>query len=317
MHDKVSIVIPVYNGANYVGEAIDSALAQTYKNIEIIVINDGSTDNTEEIVASYGSRIRYFRKENGGVSSALNLGISQMTGKWFSWLSHDDLYMPEKIEKQIAAVKELSSKNIDCQKYMFYCQGGMIDANGNNKSYAPKIKLEGVYSGKEMLKNMFHGCPLGGCGFLIPKSMFYEVGFFDETMRYMQDVFEWEKAFLAGYGLCAIKDELVKTRIHGKQVSTTGKNYGLVDRERVGDYLIIHLDGLFTEKDNKNLLKEYLMFCLRNNSTNIAKKIQKKLSRQGDLYLLDRFKIILLYLSGRLRRSLKKIYYKIKYNADR
>ena len=75
----VSIVIPVYNGANYMRQAIDSALAQTYGNIEIIVVNDGSTDGgeTERIALSYGDRIRYFRKENGGCASALNYGISQ------------------------------------------------------------------------------------------------------------------------------------------------------------------------------------------------------------------------------------------------
>ena len=69
-------------------EAIDSALAQTYERVEVIVVNDGSTDGTEQIALSYGERIRYFRKENGGVSSALNLGIKEMKGEYFSWLSH-------------------------------------------------------------------------------------------------------------------------------------------------------------------------------------------------------------------------------------
>ena len=68
---NVSIVIPVYNGSNYVREAIDSALSQTYKNIEIIVVNDGSTDDTDEICKSYGNKIRYFKKENGGVSTEI------------------------------------------------------------------------------------------------------------------------------------------------------------------------------------------------------------------------------------------------------
>ena len=88
----VSIVIPVYNGSNYVRDAIDSALAQTYKNCEVIVVNDGSQDGgaTDEICRSYGERIRYFRKENGGVATAVNLGIEQMRGEYFSWLSHDD-----------------------------------------------------------------------------------------------------------------------------------------------------------------------------------------------------------------------------------
>ena len=99
----VSIVIPAYNASNYLAEAIESALAQTYRNIEIIVVNDGSRDDgaTERVALSYGDRIRYFKKENGGSSSALNMGIANMTGEWFSWLSHDDLYEPDKLEKQI------------------------------------------------------------------------------------------------------------------------------------------------------------------------------------------------------------------------
>ena len=71
MNPKVSIIIPIYNGEKYMNEAIDSALSQTYDNCEIIVINDGSTDHTEAIAKSYGDKIRYFYKENGGVSTAL------------------------------------------------------------------------------------------------------------------------------------------------------------------------------------------------------------------------------------------------------
>ena len=109
----VSIIIPVYNGANYMREAIDSALAQTYKNIEIIVVNDGSKDNgkTEEIALSYGDQIHYFSKENGGCASALNVGIKNMKGEYFSWLSHDDLYYPSKIEHQINILNELDNKD--------------------------------------------------------------------------------------------------------------------------------------------------------------------------------------------------------------
>ena len=108
MDPLVSIVIPVYNGANYMREAIDSALAQTYSNIEIIVVNDGSNDGgaTRDIALSYGDKIRYFEKENGGVSTALNLGIKNMRGKYFSWLSHDDVYLPEKIQVEIDALRK-------------------------------------------------------------------------------------------------------------------------------------------------------------------------------------------------------------------
>ena len=107
----VSIIIPVYNGSNYLKKAIDSALNQTYSNIEIIVVNDGSTDEgkTEQIAKSYGSKIRYIKKENGGVSSALNEGIREMKGTYFSWLSHDDEYCADKIEKQIESLKKVNN----------------------------------------------------------------------------------------------------------------------------------------------------------------------------------------------------------------
>ena len=94
----VSIVIPVFNGEDFLDEAIKSAINQTYRNIEILVINDGSTDGTEKIANKYEKQIRYFYKENGGVASALNLAIKEMKGEYFSWLSHDDYYDPSKIE---------------------------------------------------------------------------------------------------------------------------------------------------------------------------------------------------------------------------
>ena len=106
---KISIVIPAYNASNYLAEAIDCALAQTYPNVEIVVVNDGSRDDgaTERVALSYGEKIRYFYKENGGSSSALNMGIANMTGEWFSWLSHDDLYLPNKIKHQMKLLKTL------------------------------------------------------------------------------------------------------------------------------------------------------------------------------------------------------------------
>ena len=119
---KVSIVIPAYNASNYLAEAIESALAQSYQNVEIIVVNDGSKDNgaTERVALSYGDKIRYFYKDNGGSSSALNMGISHMTGEWFSWLSHDDLYKPEKLEKQIENINKLNLDITTVYKHIFF-----------------------------------------------------------------------------------------------------------------------------------------------------------------------------------------------------
>ena len=126
----VSIVIPVYNGARYVGQAIESALGQDYPSIEVIVVNDGSTDEgrTREAIAPYLPRVRYFEKPNGGVASALNFGIAQMRGGYLSWLSHDDLYRSDKVSRQVARMSELESEAI------LYTDFDIVDENGNRVS---------------------------------------------------------------------------------------------------------------------------------------------------------------------------------------
>jgi glycosyltransferase involved in cell wall biosynthesis len=98
----VSAVIPVYNNELFVAEAIESVLAQTYSPVECLVIDDGSTDRSSEIAASYGSSVTVIRKENGGVGRARNLGAERARGKYVAFLDADDVWLPEKLERQMA-----------------------------------------------------------------------------------------------------------------------------------------------------------------------------------------------------------------------
>ncbi|MEE1328781.1 MAG: glycosyltransferase family 2 protein [Oscillospiraceae bacterium] len=216
---KVSIIIPVYNGSNYMRCAIDCALNQTYENKEIVVVNDGSTDEgkTEEIALSYGDRIRYFSKPNGGVSSALNYGIAKMTGEYFAWLSHDDAYTTSRIKD---AVELLKAHDLLGKKFVGYTGGYIADANGIKiKDFRKCFEKNRIYSGYEVMEIMTAKGTLYGCNFLIPRSAFEEAGIFEESLRYSQDALMWYRIFLAGYGL--ISDELpnVMGRMHGNQVS--------------------------------------------------------------------------------------------------
>ena len=107
---RVSIVIPIYNAEKYLRECIESALNQKYEDIEVIAVNDGSKDNSLKILEEYSDRINIISKKNGGTASALNLGIKNMTGEWFKWLSADDVLYPNAIEELIIEAKKIPDK---------------------------------------------------------------------------------------------------------------------------------------------------------------------------------------------------------------
>ena len=97
----VSCIVPVFNDERYLGEALESNLAQTYRAIEIIVVDDGSTDTTPAVAARYGDRILYVRQDNAGAPTARNLGLSLARGEFVAFLDADDLWRPEKLQCQM------------------------------------------------------------------------------------------------------------------------------------------------------------------------------------------------------------------------
>ena len=214
----VSIIIPVYNGSNYMRDAIDSALAQTYPNTEIIVINDGSTDNgkTDAIAKSYGNKIRYYTKKNGGVSSALNYGISKMKGEYFSWLSHDDMYLPEKIEEEINYLRQnnLFNKNV-----IIFSNYQVIDKN-NKLLFEPIINHHLVT--KHPIYALLRGA-INGNTLLIPKKAFKEYGPFDEKLLCTQDYDKWFDMSKT-YKFIHVPKALIQSRYHAEQATNTSPN---------------------------------------------------------------------------------------------
>lgn len=216
-HPKVSIVIPVYDGSNYLKEAINSALAQTYSNVEIVVINDGSNDGgkTDNICKSYGGKIRYFIKENGGVASALNMGIERMKGEYFSWLSHDDVYYPEKIEKQIQFLSTLKSK-----RYIIpYSNYELID---KDSTLIKQIKLNHQELTQKAEYALLRGS-INGITLLIPKKAFEDYGKFSNELKCTQDYDMWRR-IMKTYKFLHMNDILTRTRIHAQQDSNKHPN---------------------------------------------------------------------------------------------
>ncbi|HWK66429.1 MAG TPA: glycosyltransferase [Rhizobiaceae bacterium] len=212
----ISIIIPVYNGANYLREAIDSALAQTYAKVEIIVVDDGSTDNgaTRKIAESFGSKITYIRQENGGCGAALNTGISAMTGQYFSWLSHDDLYTPEKLSRQVEILRGLPDKNT-----IIYGNYDLIDS-GSKRFFSMRLEALGTPEQLDiplypLTRGIIHGCVL-----LIPRVLFERYGTFNPALKTTQDYDLWFRLFRHA----PIKFDphtFVLSRVHDEQSSRT------------------------------------------------------------------------------------------------
>ncbi|MGN0571789.1 MAG: glycosyltransferase family 2 protein [Candidatus Fimenecus sp.] len=309
---KVSIVIPVYNGAEYMREAIDSALAQTYENIEVLVINDGSCDDgaTEQIALSYGDKIRYFSKENGGVSTALNLGIAQMTGEYFSWLSHDDKYEPEKVEDEV----RLLEKFTDRDTLIAYTGHQFIDAQSKVFKDVPMYFNAGkVYTDTEVIRFLLTKRTMDGCCMLIPKSAFETCGGFHEDLRYNQDALMWYKFFTSGYQIVSDGKKNVMYRIHKKQTSQTKRELLQHDTLVVSKEMIPVFIARSTPEDN---LLYY--FALRNAKYACRAAVHACLEAgkiQHALSCAQRFSVRVYMLYGKLREMLKRIYTKLRFKG--
>jgi len=297
---KVSVVIPVYNGSNYLAKAIDSALAQTYENIEIIVVNDGSKDDgkSERIALSYGDKIRYFSKENGGSSSALNCGIRMMEGEYFSWLSHDDLYYPDKIKEEIAYADENS---------VVFSGADLIDANGEIIKKATGLKEARDYIESHSNEH-FIAQPsryyFSGCTCLIPKKVFEEVGLFNEKLRLVNDYDLWFRIYKNGYRIRFVDQPLVMSRMHASQISRNTVFLHNTEEELMfWNETLCYLKENYP--DNKELFELFAECAYHQTIDEIGDKAMDYIGKKGSI------KSIALKVKAKVWMLMKKVYLKL------
>ena len=174
----VSIVIPVHNGAEYIKEAIDSCLNQTYENIETIVVDDKSTDNTLQILKEYGERITVIPVEKqNGLGNVINIGIRASKGQYIARMDADDVMYPSRISKQV----EYLQSNPNC-----VAVGGQIDIIDENSEITGKREYS--LEDKRIKKNMFMFQPFAHPAVTLRKSAVEEVGLYPEDMWKVEDV---------------------------------------------------------------------------------------------------------------------------------
>ncbi|MBR2614402.1 MAG: glycosyltransferase [Clostridia bacterium] len=298
----VSIVIPLYNGANYIEEALTCAINQTYKNIEIIVVNDGSKDDGagRDICQKYLDKIIYVEKENGGCASALNYGIKLAKGEYISWLSHDDLYDLTKIERQVL---QYEKNGLDKENTAISNPARQINADGKIL-FHPQTRFKGYLSAKEAYCYLLYKKCFNGCGLLLPKNIFEKAGYFNESMRFVLDWNLWLKFAVAGLNFYLDDEVLVSNRCHSAQITANQKQLHVSESKQTVEELF----ELLKENEEIFFMKELYYLCYATKKT-IWKEIRNYCKGKTSLSTLKAWK---LRIKITLKRFAKKIYHLLR-----
>lgn len=215
---KVSVIIPTYNYASFVGQAIRSVLNQTFTDYEIVVVDDGSTDETPNVLAGFGDMIRVIRQENKGGSAARNAGIAAACGKYVAFLDADDQWKPCKLERQVAVLERDPGVGIVFSDIQHWVNGKLVHER-YLKERGYKYPASG-YIFENLLREGFIFTPT----VVVPKAVLDEVGGFDTTLRNCEDVDLWFRIvelYRGGY----IDEPLVIRNQHGSGVTSEKEDY--------------------------------------------------------------------------------------------
>ena len=203
---KISVIIPVYNGEQFLAGAIQSVFDQKYHQLEIIVVDDGSTDNTQKIAEGFGEKLRYIRKENGGPASARNKGLELAQGEFIAFIDADDVWVKDKLSRQLALFKK-------------YKEPGIVIGLTLKTRFLTEDKLEqpGVNP-----KSTFR-LSLGSS--LIKKSVFNEIGLLDEDLFLGEDTDWFNRAKENRVPIAIHRDIVQYYRIHENNITNNKRRF--------------------------------------------------------------------------------------------
>lgn len=221
---QVTVVLPVYNGARYIKEALDSVFAQTFRDFEVICIDNGSTDETRSILEGYGERVRVLRRENRGPCGGRNEGVRKATAQYIAFLDHDDYWYPRKLEQQVAVL------SAEPDVVLVLCNSDRMDAAGRLLQVGATL-AERATMGDSPLGRLMEADQLLSSAILVRRDAFERAGMYDEGLRGFEDFDlcarlkrEGRFVFLEESGMCY--------RVHSASLSHAGKETVVQSRER-------------------------------------------------------------------------------------
>lgn len=242
---NISVIIPTYNRAHILPRALDSVLAQTQLPIEIIVVNDGSTDGTKSVLSNYPG-LKIIDQQHSGVSAARNIGLEHTNGEWIAFLDSDDEWLPEKLEQQWAAI---------CNDDKLICHTEEIwIRNGKRVNPMKKHQKYGEYIYEKCLPL----CVISPSSVMIHQSVFNDIGVFDESLEVCEDYDLWLR-ICSKYSTLFISEPLiVKYGGHEDQLS---RKYWGMDRFRIQAMEKILSFGELSAEDEKATVDMIVQKC--------------------------------------------------------
>jgi len=205
---QVSIVIPTHNSSRYLVNALDSVLAQTVSDFEVLVVDDGSSDDTECVMRHYGPPVRYIKQQNSGVAVARNNGISESRGRYVAFLDADDVWLPFKLERQLEKI-DLNSASGACYSAFSIVTSELEPVDVNQRQHSGPL-LESL-----LTKGNVVGTP---STVICERELLFEVGGFDPELSYGADWDLWLRLAVRT-GFCYVDEPLVMYRQHDANMS--------------------------------------------------------------------------------------------------
>ncbi len=282
---KVSVIIPVYNAEQYIRESVRSVLDQTYDDIEIIAVDDGSTDKSLEILREYENKIKIISKKNGGTATAFNTGIKIMSGEWFKWLSADDVLYPTAVQELVDAAAKIQDKNT-----VIYSNYDIIDETGKvvKQFIEPDYNDMEQFEKNTILLDHFYG---NAGTALIHKSIFDRFGLYDETIGFQEDYELWLRLCLQhDCRLYLLPKILMGYRVHQNQLTVRNQDKNLANAKKIRQLVLQRLEPQLQEKYQKSLKKYQNTKPLSVKSRHVARDIIfKVLPRSISNKILDSY----------------------------
>jgi glycosyltransferase involved in cell wall biosynthesis len=236
---KISVIMPTYNGANTITESIKSILEQTHKDLELIIVDDGSTDNSKEIIKSIiDDRIKYFSQKNSGSPAGpRNLAISHATGELIALCDQDDIWYPEKLKKQVSAYEKSSDRD---KIGIIYTQADFIDKEGKKTGLSEKPQ-EGFIDPEQSFQKIVSGNFIIACSAIFPLRTVKELGGFNENLHGNDEYDLWIR-IAKKYGVLGIAEPLCAWRRTGDNFSANISRVYL-ENEKIFERLLQEMSG--------------------------------------------------------------------------